>query len=105
MSSPSTTPPVLLTPTLLPLLTHLDIQTLALRTTQSELYTEIEHLSAELQLLHATTTPPIDPQTLAASQNRLALLKKRITNMQGVLKGISDRVGRCENMLAGQTPR
>ncbi|KAI9100524.1 hypothetical protein DFS34DRAFT_648442 [Phlyctochytrium arcticum] len=72
--------PQLLTPTLVPLLTQLDIQTLALRTTQAELYTEIEHLSAELQLLHAATGPPIDPQTINQSQSRLVLLKKRMAS-------------------------
>ncbi|KAJ3182777.1 hypothetical protein HDU87_008116 [Geranomyces variabilis] len=88
----------LLAPHILPLLHQLDIQTLTLRHAHRDLYEQIEHLTAELQLL-LSNTPTQDTIALATAQNRLAVLKKRLARLDGSMKTVKDRIGRIEGVL------
>ncbi|TPX59504.1 hypothetical protein PhCBS80983_g02423 [Powellomyces hirtus] len=97
MSTPESSNLPLLAPHLLPLLHHLDIQTLQLRHAHRDLYDQIEHLTAELQLL-LSNTPPADTHTLAGAVTRLTLLRKRLTRMDGMMKTLKERIGRVEHV-------
>ncbi|KAJ3150944.1 hypothetical protein HDU89_002942 [Geranomyces variabilis] len=97
-ASGSVASPPLLAPHILPLLHQLDIQTLTLRHAHRDLYEQIEHLTAELQLL-LSNTPTQDTIALATAQNRLAVLKKRLARLDGTMKTVKDRIGRIEGVL------